>query len=233
LILLFILYVVFFNTLNADINITTTNNQTTMIELFSSEGCSSCPRAEKWMNELVTNPNLWSELIPLVYHVDYWDNLGWKDRFAKYEYSYKQREYRKRGHSKGVYTPGFYINAQEWRGWFKFEMLNHDVKEASKLHLEVHNNKVSVNYKSPLKNYELHMALLGFGLRTKVPKGENKGKTLEHDFVVLEEKKVTLSKVLSHHTLLTTDVKAKRYALVVWTSDVNSMKVLQSTGGWL
>ena len=77
------------------------------------------------------------------------------------------------------------------------------------------------------------MALLGFGLRTKVPKGENKGKTLEHDFVVLEEKKVTLSKVLSHHTLLTTDVKAKRYALVVWTSDVNSMKVLQSTGGWL
>ncbi|MEI9998612.1 MAG: DUF1223 domain-containing protein [Verrucomicrobiota bacterium] len=55
----------------------------TLLELYSSEGCSSCPPAEAWVNGLKNSPALWRTLFPVVFHVDYWDGLGWPDRFAK------------------------------------------------------------------------------------------------------------------------------------------------------
>ena len=57
-------------------------NQTTMVELFTSQGCSSCPPAEQWLNSLKDKPNLWSQLVPIAFHVDYWDKLGWPDIYA-------------------------------------------------------------------------------------------------------------------------------------------------------
>jgi len=216
----------------ADLHIQTTTKQTTMIELFSSEGCSSCPPAERWVNTLTKHPKLWSEFIPLVYHVDYWDNLGWKDSFAKYAHSQRQRAYAEQGYTSGVYTPEFFLNSHEWRGWFNRDALQSSQAKAKKLALDVVKNSVKVIYTTQ-GTYRVHIALLGFGLETKVSKGENRGKTLKHDFVVLKHKSYLTNKSTSSTPLLASDIKAKRYAIVIWITKPNSMQALQTTGGWL
>ena len=67
--------------------------QNSLIELFTSEGCSSCPPAEKWMSALKSRDDLWKKTVPVVFHVDYWDHLGWRDRFAKPEFTSRQQRY--------------------------------------------------------------------------------------------------------------------------------------------
>lgn len=89
-----------------------------LMELYTSHGCSSCPPADAWLRKLESHPRLWRELIPLAFHVDYWDHLGWSDRFASPAFSNRQREHRHRGVIRSVYTPGFLLNGREWRQWF-------------------------------------------------------------------------------------------------------------------
>ena len=59
--------------------------RTHLLELFTSEGCSSCPPAEAWLSKLKADPRLWKDFVPLAFHVDYWDHLGWRDPFAAKE----------------------------------------------------------------------------------------------------------------------------------------------------
>ena len=66
---------------------TSGSNQVHLIELFSSEGCSSCPPAEQWLGGLREAPGLWRDFVPVAFHVDYWDRLGWRDRFSSPSYS--------------------------------------------------------------------------------------------------------------------------------------------------
>src|SRR5689334_522273 len=89
-----------------------------LIELFTSEGCSSCPAAEKWLGALKSNQDLWRKIVPVAFHVDYWDRLGWRDRFAKPEFTARQQRYAAAWGGDAVYTPGFVINGKEWRSWF-------------------------------------------------------------------------------------------------------------------
>jgi len=58
------------------------DTQNSLIELFTSEGCSSCPPADAWISQLKESPDLWKKIVPVAFHVDYWNNLGWRDRFA-------------------------------------------------------------------------------------------------------------------------------------------------------
>lgn len=74
----------------APILLTSTPNQTTVLELYTSQGCSSCPPAEKWISGFVDSDKLWTELVPINFHVDYWDYLGWKDPFADSAFSKRQ-----------------------------------------------------------------------------------------------------------------------------------------------
>jgi hypothetical protein len=64
--------------------------QTALLELYSSEGCSSCPPAEAWMASLRDAPGLWRDFVPVVFHVAYWDRLGWRDRFASEQFTQRQ-----------------------------------------------------------------------------------------------------------------------------------------------
>jgi len=92
--------------------------QNTLIELFTSEGCSTCPAAEKWLSGLKSNQDLWKKIIPVAFHVDYWDRLGWRDRFAKPEFTARQQRSAAAWGGDSVYTPGFVVNGREWRDWF-------------------------------------------------------------------------------------------------------------------
>src|SRR6476659_1367183 len=94
------------------------DTQSSLIELFTSEGCSSCPPAEKWLSALKSSSDLWKKAVPVAFHVDYWDHLGWRDRFAKPEFTSRQQRYAAAWGGDSVYTPGFVVNGKEWRGWF-------------------------------------------------------------------------------------------------------------------
>src|SRR5690349_19034423 len=92
-------------------------NQVALLELFTSEGCSSCPPAEKWLSSLKQSTALWTEFVPVAFHVDYWDYLGWRDPWAAKDFSDRQRNYAESWRSDSIYTPGFVLNGKEWRDW--------------------------------------------------------------------------------------------------------------------
>src|SRR5215472_2525698 len=79
-----------------------------VLELFTSEGCSSCPPADRLLPQLANDPNI----IPLSFHVDYWDRLGWKDSFSNSEFSDRQKEYAKRFRLSSIYTPQLVVNGE-------------------------------------------------------------------------------------------------------------------------
>jgi len=88
--------------------------KTHLVELFTTEECSSCPPAEKWLNSLSSHPGLWRDFVPVAFHVSYWGYLGWKDPIAKPEYSARHKSYAKSWKSV-VYTPTFALDGREWR----------------------------------------------------------------------------------------------------------------------
>src|SRR3954470_548589 len=87
--------------------------RTHLLELFTSEGCSSCPPAEAWLSKLKTEPQLWRDFVPVAFHVDYWDHLGWRDPFAAKRWTARQSEYSARWKNNSVYTPGFVLDGRE------------------------------------------------------------------------------------------------------------------------
>ncbi|MGB1272163.1 MAG: DUF1223 domain-containing protein, partial [Endozoicomonas sp.] len=96
----------------------TLEKQATVIELYTSQGCSSCPPAEAWLSRWLDKPELWQSVIPLAFHVSYWNYLGWPDIFSDQAYDQRQKRYQTLGYSRSTYTPEFIVNGREWRGWF-------------------------------------------------------------------------------------------------------------------
>jgi len=212
------------------------NQRVDLLELYTSEGCSSCPPAEAWLGQLLERPDLWRGLVPVVFHVDYWDDLGWKDPFSTAGNSQRQRRYLTEGGVRSVYTPGFVLNGSEWRGWFSGQALSGSETPAGLLNVEIANGQIQASYRSEQQAnqpLELHVALLGFDLSTKVLRGENRGKTLTHQFVVLEQ----ITKLSEHNewTLAAPDRSNALHnqALAVWVTVPNTQRPLQATGGWL
>lgn len=213
--------------------------RTGVLELYTSEGCSSCPPAERWFSELLERPGLWSDFIPLAFHVDYWDYIGWKDPFAEQAYSARQRDYARAGSVRTVYTPGFIYNGDEWRNWFGGNTRRFpDGGKAGELNLTVDGAAARVQYQ-PVEpgGYTAHVALLGFGISIAVKAGENAGRKLDHDFVVLEHVSRRLKKDDGGLTAAlkrpASDVEAARYAIVAWVSVGADQSPVQATGGWL
>ncbi len=89
--------------------------KTHLIELFTLEGCSSCPPAEAWLSRLKDNSRIWQDFVPMAFHVDYWDHLGWRDPYAAKAWTARQYAYSARWNSSSVYTPGFVLDGREWR----------------------------------------------------------------------------------------------------------------------
>lgn len=107
----------------ADFTFSSGVRRVSLVELYTSEGCSSCPRADAWLGALKDKPGLWKRFVPVAFDVDYWDGLGWPDRFAKPVWTERQRNYARHWRSRSVYTPGFAVDGKEWRGFFRGETL--------------------------------------------------------------------------------------------------------------
>jgi hypothetical protein len=212
-----------------------------LLELFSSEGCSSCPPAEAWVSRLKDDPGLWTDLFPVVFHVDYWDNLGWPDRFARPAFTQRQQDYAARLGQESVYTPEFIANGHEWRGWFHGEPLPAaSTATSGELAVSTKGNggAFSAIYSParPNSTYTFNLALLGFNVMTDVQRGENGGRRLQHDFVVLAFASKPLPSDDKGHYAATLDLASATGdapgAVIAWVTGADG-SLVQIAGGWL
>jgi len=207
--------------------------QVTLLELYTSQGCSSCPPAERWLNEYLKDEDLWSRIVPLAFHVDYWDYLGWKDNYAHHENGERQREYARMGKAHNVYTPGMFVNGREWRGWTLRMNPHASSKVPGNLSVMVEDNQVAATFEAENGPHELHIALLGFDIETKVDRGENSNRTLRQEFVVLEHESHPSINGHWKVPLPRGELTADRYGIAVWVSTPGNPAPVQATGGWL
>lgn len=220
-----------------------TSRQTQLIELYSSQGCSSCPPAEKWVNQFVDHPELFKSMIPLVFHVDYWDYIGWKDPFGSSVNADRQRDFRRKGLSRSVYTPEFIVDGQEWRGWFRRQDLPIRKADVGVLKVDLTKDELNVEFDGSQSAAQLHIAIVGTGISTYVERGENTRRTLDEEFVVFhhqaydahskEGNNLNTWQVRWDKPAASLVKKAQRLAAVVWVTSDNALTPLQATGGWL
>jgi hypothetical protein len=226
----------------ADVVITSPDTRVSLLELYTSEGCSSCPPADKWISKLKSHPDLWRSLVPVGFHVDYWNYIGWEDRFSSPEYSARQRRYARTKNLKTVYTPGFLLNGEEWRSFFGVRTLSTKTdKKVGKLSLKISDMELAAVF-NPVevmgdKTLILNIAVLGFDIKTEVKAGENHNKQLKHNFTVLGYKSIPLYKDKSSYAVMTElpDIieTAPKMAVSAWINKENDMTPIQAVGGWL
>jgi len=170
----------------------------TVLELYTSEGCSSCPPADRWLSSLPKRGVGLDRAVLLAFHVDYWNQLGWVDRFSQARFSQRQHEVAVRNRNPQVYTPQLLldgrtlragslpddlddrlrsINAEPARATIRAEV----ARESSALQVNV---DVEVIAPADGTNADLWLAAFENSLSTSVSRGENAGVLLNHDFVV-------------------------------------------------
>jgi hypothetical protein len=170
------------------------DRQTAVIELYTSEGCSSCPPADRWLSELVAAPGSDLDLLALSFHVDYWDYLGWKDRFSNADYTRRQRMLGANNLQRTIYTPEFFVNGMEARGTAnildKIQTVN---RQSAPLNLELtvsrEDSELVMELHSPPRRETIgqihhHYLVYENDLSTDVKRGENSGRVLHHQRVV-------------------------------------------------
>lgn len=215
-----------------------------VVELYTSEGCSSCPPADAWLASFKQDPRLFESLLPLAFHVDYWDMLGWSDPFAKPAYSKRQRDWVSERRVSQPYTPGFVVNSQEWRGWFG-QQLELPATDGSPGILHVSwpdkTQPLTLRFDTEKAAYErlaVNVAVLGMGLETEVQAGENRGRTLRHDFVVLSHQRHVISRKGNGYAAQIAApgipaVGQRRSVLAVWLSPLTSQRIIQAAAGYV
>lgn len=216
--------------------------QVGLLELYTSEGCSSCPPADAFFSSLSASPRLWRDVVPVAFHVDYWNDLGWTDRFATPAYSERQREQVRQAAASTVYTPGLFLNGREWRRPSGTATLHlPKAGTAGELTLEVQGGTAVDLWFVPDQAIRgpllANIALLGSGLVTPVKAGENRGRTLRHDFVVLQLETARLhrdgERYVTTLKLMPAGSEARRRAVAAWVTTEGSLRPLQAAGGWL
>lgn len=162
-----------------------------LLELYTSEGCSSCPPADRFVSGVHHGLGI-DQVVPLALHVDYWDYIGWKDAFAMRGFTERQRWLADIAGSRTVYTPEFFVAGQELRNWSgglpdAVKRINQQPAQAD---IGIALGKpaggalpVNVTARSS-RHGKLFVALYENGLATDVKAGENGGVTLKHDYVV-------------------------------------------------
>lgn len=213
-----------------------------LLELYTSEGCSSCPPADKWLSELKVDSH---KFIPLAFHVDYWDYIGWKDKFAKIEFSDRQRKIASSAGVGFVYTPQFVLNGRDFRGLDESRLyqaisvkqklaprvnlsLNYSTQESGEITLQT---TAKAADSGDIKKASIFVAIYENKLVSHVNAGENNGRELKHDYVVrdlfgtykLNEKNEFVKRIT-----LSSKWKGKLGGAVIFVQDSGSGETLQS-----
>ena len=175
------------------------NKMPVLVELYTSEGCSSCPPADRVLMQLEkeqSNPN--AEIITLALHVDYWNRLGWTDEFSSPLFSQRQSVYGQRMKLDGIYTPQMIVDGQKQFVGSNLSEANNAITESSKnekaaielANAENNSLKIKISDVPKHENATVFLAIAEDNLSTNIKGGENSGRKLEHTSVVRELKSV-------------------------------------------
>ena len=176
----------------ADCSVESGPSPAILVELYTSEGCDSCPPADRWLSGLRMARNV----VPLGFHVDYWDYLGWKDVFGDARFSERQRVMARVAGARAIYTPQVVVGGRDFTRWREKGAVEGTLSAAqgkpsrASLRIDVQGDAARVSAQMgagvPTDDVVLHVALTQDNLVTQVRAGENRGATLRHDFVVRE-----------------------------------------------
>jgi hypothetical protein len=207
-------------------------SRVSLLELYTSEGCSSCPPAERWFSTLKSDAGLWKEFVPVAFHISYWDNASWRDRFSSKQFNERQQAYAAAWNADNVYTPEFVLAGQERKSW--------SAPSASKIPagplkaMLDEQRKLTIAF-APVAGggkYTAHAVVLGFDLVSSVRGGENDGLNLRHDFVALSYQSANLNETNTASLILPPALTGEK-ALAVWVTPVDGTEPVQTVGGWL
>jgi hypothetical protein len=225
-----------------------TAHRVTVLELYTSEGCSSCPPADRWLSSLPQRGAGPSAVVPLAFHVDYWNQLGWADRFSQERFSQRQHDVAARNRSRQVYTPQLILDGRPLRAGTlpddledRLRSINAQpagatiyagvVRQPTAVQVTL---EADVSAPANRSNADIWIAAFENGLSSAVARGENAGTLLNHDFVVRDlagpfpipsdgrrrvEKSIETAQ----------DWDPRRTGLAIFVQDRNTGAVLQAT----
>jgi hypothetical protein len=171
-----------------------------LVELYTSEGCDSCPPADRWLSSLAARGYAADRVVPIALHVDYWDYIGWKDPYARQAFSARQRKMASLARAAAVYTPQVLLQGRDFRHWrsgaFEQEVarinarppgaritLRLDSRGREAFEVEAMAELLDASQQA---DAALYLGAYENKLVSEVKAGENRGKSLPHDYVVLQ-----------------------------------------------
>ncbi|MBI2750905.1 MAG: DUF1223 domain-containing protein [Burkholderiales bacterium] len=158
--------------------------RTPVIELYTSEGCSSCPPADQWLSTLKDQ-----SVVAQAFHVGYWDYIGWVDRFASPTHVARQRDVAVANRQGGIYTPQVVRDGHDWRAW-RFAFLGLRANEPARASITLQRMESGNGFTARVTPapgvdaWAAYWTVTEHGHASRVRAGENRGEFLHHDFVV-------------------------------------------------
>lgn len=215
-----------------------------LVELYTSEGCSSCPPADRWLSKLGGNANV----VPVAFHVTYWDYIGWRDAFADERHTARQRDRASASGARYVYTPQVTVGGRDFRDWSSAKTFEQAVarinRTPSRVDLELRvkpleGGKLVAEASAASRagvargNLALVIAATQNGLSSRVNAGENRGEHLSHDYVVRgfsESRAFAGSGTAAASATLAVrgDWKPEAMSIVAFVQDLKTGEVLQA-----
>lgn len=208
-----------------------------LLELYTSEGCSSCPPADELMGRIQKEYKD-SNVYVLAYHVDYWDKQGWKDVFSNPDYTKRQYDYAKYLGKAPIYTPQLIINGKADYIASQETVVRNGIKSALSKPVLVNINlettqkdanlSVSYNVEGTSKNSRLFIAVVQNSAKSNVKRGENAHRILSHYQIVHELQSVNLNKVKKGITSvhLPKNFNKQDFEIIGFVQDMNSGVIL-------
>jgi hypothetical protein len=226
-------------------NISPNSKGFAVVELFTSEGCSSCPPADDILRGLADRENV----MALSFHVTYWNRLGWADPFSKPEFDERQYNYGSYFQLNSVYTPQLVINGEVEMVGSQGNKIEKELTKTNEkktdlkveLSKTITDKKLTINYKinKILENKVLNLAIVERNITTKVLRGENGGRTLKHDNVVRFFKTVKMGKNTDgtsrdnreggEEVILKDDFKLKDCSVIAYLQDTQTLKIVAAS----
>lgn len=214
------------------------------LELFTSQGCSSCPAAEEILSGWGKGAFKRGEVIPLAFHVDYWDYIGWTDPFSSKDFAQRQRNYAKKWGESAIYTPQMVVDGKIGFSGADFMRLKDEIARRSgkaprgqlKLECRLSGGNLKVLFSaSELEAGRLYLALFENDLQTEVDKGENWGRSLQGDFIVRSFGSVDVpieGRAQERNVPVKEEWKPKNMGAVLFYQDASSLEIVASTAAF-
>ncbi len=236
-------------TLATECRVTSGLQSAALVELYTSEGCSSCPPADRWLSSFAQRPGT-QGVVPIAFHVSYWDYIGWKDVFADERYTERQRALAKATGARMVYTPQVMLEGRDFPGWDDARAVAKAIAAANGM---MSRAQIDIAWKPPSEagasgtatatlrpgvkadDLALFVAITQNGLSSRVTAGENRGEKLAHSFVARDLAVIRVSGTPSSPSLRgafafkpRADWNVEQMSLVAFVQNLKTGEVLQA-----